>query len=183
MRHKRMTDGSTRRDGEEDVTGVSEEREREMGKEREEMRWKMRNGRVGEDALTGKCSHEASLRREEPLWLFPELLGYKTIFLSREGAKVLISRICAREQPDCCALSHLQWSVFGKVCISAYAVLSKLPLMQWSVLFMRHFLFSSICSAIPDLWFKLVAVLLIIMLLSSNTETGETLPGFRGVFS
>jgi hypothetical protein len=38
MRHKRMTDGSTRRDGEEDVTGVSEERERDGGGERGERR-------------------------------------------------------------------------------------------------------------------------------------------------
>jgi hypothetical protein len=43
-------------------------------------------------------------------------------------------------------------------------------------------LFQPICSAIPDLWFKLLAVLLIIMLVSSHIETGETLPGFRGVF-
>jgi hypothetical protein len=50
----------------------SRERERDgqMGEEREEMRWKMRNGRVGEDALTGKCSRKASFRREEALWLF-----------------------------------------------------------------------------------------------------------------
>jgi hypothetical protein len=47
---------------------------------------------------------------------------------------------------------------------------------------MLHFLFQPVCSAIPDLWFKLLAVLLIIMLVSSNTETGETLPGFRDVF-
>jgi hypothetical protein len=33
-----------------------------MGEERKEMKWKMRNGRAGEDALTRKCSHRASLR-------------------------------------------------------------------------------------------------------------------------
>jgi hypothetical protein len=34
MRHRRMTNGSTRRDGEEDVTGVSEEREIDGGGEK-----------------------------------------------------------------------------------------------------------------------------------------------------
>jgi hypothetical protein len=60
-------------------------REKEMGEEREEMGKKMRNGRLDEDALTGKCSQRTSLREEEPLWLFAELLGYKIISLSREA--------------------------------------------------------------------------------------------------